>query len=69
MADCVLEISGMSCGNCVSAAKKALKAVSGVVSVEVTLDPPRAEIEGAGANPADLIEAVTQAGFTAVVCS
>lgn len=35
-----VEISGMSCGGCVSNVKKALEQLDGVESVEVTLDPP-----------------------------
>jgi len=38
----VLAITGMTCGHCVAAAKKALAAVPGVDAVEVTLSPPRA---------------------------
>ena len=37
-----LTITGMTCGHCVAAVKKALAAVPGVDSVEVTLSPPRA---------------------------
>jgi len=35
-------ITGMTCGHCVAAVKKALAAVPGVDAVEVTLSPPRA---------------------------
>ena len=37
-----LAITGMTCGHCVAAVKKALAAVPGVEAVEVTLSPPRA---------------------------
>ena len=39
-----LAITGMTCGHCVAAVKKALAAVPGVESVEVTLSPPRAVV-------------------------
>ena len=39
-----VEISGMSCGGCVSSVKKALSNLKNVESVEVTLDPPIAVI-------------------------
>ena len=39
-----LAITGMTCGHCVAAVKKALAAVPGVVEVEVTLSPPRAMV-------------------------
>ncbi|TRZ98697.1 MAG: heavy metal-binding protein [Deltaproteobacteria bacterium] len=40
----VLAITGMTCGHCVAAVKKALAAVAGVEAVEVTLSPPRAVV-------------------------
>jgi len=39
-----LAITGMTCGHCVTAVKKALAAVPGVEAVEVTLSPPRAVV-------------------------
>ena len=39
-----LAITGMTCGHCVAAVKKALAAVPGVETVEVTLSPPRAAV-------------------------
>jgi copper chaperone CopZ len=42
--DVVLAITGMTCGHCVAAVKRALAAVPGVEAVEVTLSPPRAVV-------------------------
>jgi mercuric ion binding protein len=39
-----LAITGMTCGHCVAAVKKALAAVPGVEAVEATLSPPRAVV-------------------------
>jgi len=39
-----LAITGMTCGHCVAAVKKALAAVPGVEEVDVTLAPPRAAV-------------------------
>lgn len=39
-----LAITGMTCGHCVAAVKKALAAVPGVEAVEVTLSSPRAVV-------------------------
>jgi copper chaperone CopZ len=39
-----LAITGMTCGHCVAAVKKALAAIPGVGEVEVTLSPPRAVV-------------------------
>ena len=38
------EISGMKCGSCVKRVQKALSEVKGVENVNVTLNPPEAEI-------------------------
>ena len=43
-AQVALAITGMTCGHCVAAVKKALAAVPGVDAVEVTLAPPRAAV-------------------------
>ncbi|MBP2684705.1 MAG: mercuric transport protein periplasmic protein [Deltaproteobacteria bacterium] len=43
-AQVALAITGMTCGHCVAAVKKALAAVPGVEEVEVTLAPPRAAV-------------------------
>jgi copper chaperone CopZ len=40
-----LAITGMTCGHCVAAVKKALAAVPGVETVEVALSPPRAVVD------------------------
>ena len=40
-----LNITGMSCGHCVSAVEKALKTVPGVQDVQVTLQPGKAVVE------------------------
>ncbi|MEE2873964.1 MAG: heavy metal-associated domain-containing protein [Candidatus Latescibacterota bacterium] len=39
-------IEGMSCENCVGHAREALATLPGVVSVEVSLEPGEARIEG-----------------------
>ena len=59
-----LSISGMNCGHCVDSAEKALKAVSGVESVKVSLEPGEAIITGT-ADAEALIAAVSSAGYEA----
>ena len=39
------KIDGMHCGSCVAKVSEALREVAGVTDAEVTLDPPRAEVE------------------------
>ncbi len=41
-----LEIDGMTCGHCVAGVKRALEAVPGVVSAEVSLAEGRAHVKG-----------------------
>lgn len=59
-----LVISGMSCGHCVASAEKALKAVAGVETVEVNLEPGAAIITGS-ADAQALIAAIVEAGYEA----
>jgi copper chaperone CopZ len=62
-----LEVTGMSCGNCVAHVKKALTAVPGVTGVDVDLEKKAATVtsSGTGAEVDQLIEAVRDAGYEA----
>jgi copper ion binding protein len=70
MADPIeLQVTGMSCGNCVAHVKKALASVPGVTEVDVNLEKKAATVT-AGAGGADvdqLIEAVRDAGYEAAL--
>jgi copper chaperone len=59
-----LKVTGMTCNHCIARAKKALESVSGVDSVEVTLEPGAAKVTGSVAHDA-LIAAVKEAGYEA----
>ena len=59
-----LKITGMSCKHCVMSATKALEAVDGVDSVNVTLEPGGAIVSG-NVDKEELIAAVTAAGYEA----
>jgi copper chaperone len=61
-----LKITGMTCGHCVHSVTGALKAVPGVKTAEVDLKTGSAKVEGA-ADPAALIAAVAEEGYTAEV--
>ena len=57
-----LVIDGMSCGHCTSAVEKALSAIEGVKSVEVSLDPGQALVEG-DVDAGHLIAIVAEEGY------
>jgi len=59
-----LKVTGMTCRHCVRAVREALAAVPGVTAALVDLDGGTARVEGEAA-PADLIRAVTDAGYHA----
>jgi len=61
-----LEITGMTCNHCVARATKALEAIPGVESAQVTLEPGGAVVTGDAASGV-LVDAVKAAGYTAVV--
>lgn len=58
-----IAIEGMHCQHCVAAVTEALKAVSGVTSVQVSLEKNNAVVEGAGLEDAALKAAVEDTGF------
>ena len=41
----LVEINGMTCGGCVKSVEKALQSIDGVETVNVTLNPPVANLE------------------------
>jgi copper chaperone len=60
-----LVVSGMTCGHCVAAVKKALAAVPGVGDVDVTLSPQRAvvSIDPSRTTVEMLTKAIAEEGF------
>ncbi len=63
-----LEISGMSCGHCVSHVKSALEGIEGVSQADVSLENHQADVTlSAEVVDADLITAVEAAGYQAAV--
>ena len=64
----VLKVNGMTCMGCVASVKKVLTAISGVKTVDVSLDQKQATIEydAALAQPAQFKAAIEGAGFEAV---
>ena len=66
MTDVTLNISGMKCNGCVSNVQRALEAIEGVESVQVSLEQHNAVIHGDVAAQT-LATAVTSAGYPAEV--
>jgi copper ion binding protein len=64
-----LDIQGMSCNHCVMRVQKALAAVPGVETAQVTLQPARARVafDEAAATAQALTDAVAKAGYSASV--
>ena len=59
-----LTIQGMSCQHCVASVTRALQAVPGVETAQVSLDEARAQVTGSAA-PQELVDAVQRAGYVA----
>ena len=62
-----LKIAGMSCGNCVKHVRRALENVTEVRSVAVSLEHGFAQVQHEGARQAELLAAVEEEGYEAVV--
>jgi copper chaperone len=65
MESITIPIEGMTCGGCVANVERVLKAIDGVQSVNVSLDPARAVVEFAPGrvDPAHLRSAIEDAGY------
>lgn len=59
-----LNVTGMTCGNCVKHATSALQGVAGVQKAEVTLDPGRAVVTHEGADTGAMLAALAEEGYT-----
>jgi copper chaperone len=64
-----LNVTGMSCGHCKAAVEGALRKVSGVKAVQVSLEQGKAQIEGNQVDVQALITAVIEEGYDAKVAS
>ena len=60
-----LNVAGMTCGHCKSAVESALKAVTGVIAVEVDLAGGKAKVSGEGIQLESLVAAVADEGYSA----
>ena len=62
-----LSISGMSCGHCIAAVRGALEQLPGVQVLDVKVGKARLEVEPGAVTDATLIDAVEDAGYSAMV--
>ena len=60
-----LKIEGMSCGHCVMSVRKALEVLDGVKVESVSIGAASVEYDPAVASTEDIVEAVSDAGYTA----
>ena len=63
MQQTTMAIAGMSCGGCVSAVQKALRAVPGVHVDDVTVGSATVSYDASQTNPAALAQAIRDAGY------
>ncbi|HUN90780.1 MAG TPA: heavy-metal-associated domain-containing protein [Burkholderiaceae bacterium] len=59
-----LDVTGMTCGHCVAAVTRAIQAVPGVESVNVSLERAQAVV-GGDADAKSLVAAVKEQGYAA----
>jgi copper chaperone CopZ len=63
-----LEVSGMSCGHCVTTVRSALTAVEGVHEADVSLPGGRATVRADdGVEEVKLVQAVERSGYRATL--
>ena len=66
----MLRVSGMTCSNCARHVGEVLRAISGVASVEVTLETSSVQVDwkvGTTANDSALISALKKAGYSSTI--
>ena len=62
-----LDITGMSCGHCVSRVQKTLAALDGVAVRAVAIGSAELDLDSARQTPAAVLAALNAAGYPAVV--
>jgi len=62
-----LAVSGMSCGHCVAAVKDALGSLPGVEVRDVSIGKATVAFDSGEVSDSELVDAVDEAGYTAVV--
>ncbi|HEY0818310.1 MAG TPA: heavy-metal-associated domain-containing protein [Rhizobacter sp.] len=60
------EVNDMTCGHCVSAVTRAVKAVDKAATVQINLAEKRVQVDTAKASAEALADAIREAGYTPV---
>jgi len=60
------QVNNMTCGHCVGAITKALKAADATANLRFDLEAQRVDIEAGQADAAELSQAIQQAGYAPV---
>lgn len=60
------QVNDMTCGHCVNAVTKAIKAIDPVAYVSVSLDTKRVAVDSTTADVPAIKHAITEAGYNAV---
>ena len=69
MTQLTMDISGMTCGHCVSSVTRALKGLDGVAVEQVTLGKATLSYDASATSPARIAEAVEEEGYRVVATS
>ncbi|HYW31609.1 MAG TPA: heavy-metal-associated domain-containing protein [Gemmatimonas sp.] len=62
-----LTIAVMTCGHCISAVRETLHSLPGITVEDVGMGKASVTLAGRGASPAEMIEAIREAGYQAAI--
>ena len=69
MTQLTMDISGMTCGHCVSSVTRALKELDGEAVEQVTLGKATLRYDASATSPARIAEAIEEEGYRVVATS
>ena len=69
MTQLTMDISGMTCGHCVSSVTRALKGLDGVTVEQVTLGKATVHYDASATSPTQITQAVEEEGYRVVAAN
>ncbi len=69
MTQLTMDISGMTCGHCVSSVTRALKGLDGVTVEQVTLGKATVDYDASATSPIRITQAVEEEGYGVVAAN